>query len=139
MEQPTSPGGVNALKESIEGARAAYKSIHLANPGAGSKLAASIAQAAMILQEKLNLKTPDKRTNVAVNPLYLELTAAIEYAQKEFDAQPAESAGTIQMLGPRTALHKLRCQLSATDRTLGQRARARALSLNARKKAHERS
>ena len=85
----------------------------------------------MILQEKLDLKTPDKSTSLTVNPLYLELTAALEKAQKEFDAQPTESAGMIQMLRRRIALHKLRCQVSATDRTLGQSARARALSLNA--------
>ena len=36
MEQSSSPGGVKALKESIEGARVAYKSIHLANLDAGS-------------------------------------------------------------------------------------------------------
>ena len=57
MEHSTSPGGVNALKKSIEDARGVYKSIHLAYQEAGSKLAGSIAQAAMILKEELDLKT----------------------------------------------------------------------------------
>ena len=137
MEHSTSPGGVNALKKSIEDARGVYKSIHLAYQEAGSKLAGSIAQAAIILKEELDLKTPDKSTNVTVNPHYLELTTALEKAQKEIDEQPTEPTGTIQMLRRRIALHKPRCQLSETDRTLGQRARARALSLNAWKKALE--
>ena len=51
MKQSSSPGGLNALKETIQSARTAYKSTHLANSDAGSKLAASIAQAAMILQK----------------------------------------------------------------------------------------
>ena len=79
MEQSTSPGGVNALKESIEGARAAFKSTHIANPDAGSNLAASIALAAMTLQKELK-KTPDKSPNLTVKPFYLELAASIETA-----------------------------------------------------------
>ena len=81
MKQSSSPGGLNALKETIQSARAAYKSTHLANSDAGSKLAASIAQAAMTLQKELK-KTPDKSPNLTVKPLYLELEASIETAQK---------------------------------------------------------
>ena len=57
MEHSTSPGGVNALMNSIEYARGAYKSIHLVYQEAGFKLEGSIAQAAMTLKEELDLKT----------------------------------------------------------------------------------
>ena len=78
MKRFTSPGGVNALEEPIEGAREASKPKHPVNPDAGPKLSGSIAQATRVLQEKVDFKKTDKKINVTAIPQYLEVTAALE-------------------------------------------------------------